>query len=121
MNLLVLDPVVGPSGFLYAWAFDPVVVVALLVAAWAYGYGVRRLWNGGRGRGVGPAQVTAFFFGLVALATALVSPVAALGHTLFAAHRRRAFARSVDERFRADQRCGRSVARARRCARPQRF
>jgi len=86
VNLLAVDPLVRPSGVLYAWAFDPVVVVALLVAAWAFVYGVRRLWIRGRGRGVGPAQVAAFFFGLVVLATALVSPVAALGHTLFAAH-----------------------------------
>ncbi|CAN5179315.1 cytochrome c oxidase assembly protein [soil metagenome] len=86
MNLLAVEPLVRPAGVGAAWTFDPVVVVALLLAAWAYGYGVHRLWSRGRGRGVGYGQITAFFSGLVALAVALVSPVAALGHTLFAAH-----------------------------------
>ena len=86
MNPLAAAPLVGPAGVAAAWTFDPVVVVALLLAAWAYGYGVQRLWSRGRGRGVGYGHVAAFFSGLAALAVALVSPVAALGHTLFAAH-----------------------------------
>lgn len=86
MNPLTVDSVVTPAGVWEAWTFDPVVVVSLLLAGWAYGYGVRRLWANGRGRGVNPAQVFAFSAGLAALAIALVSPVSALGHTLFAAH-----------------------------------
>lgn len=86
MSPLAVEALVRPAGVGAAWTFDPVVVVALLLAAWAYGNGVRRLWIKGRGRGVSSAQVVAFSAGLVALAVALVSPVAALGHTLFAAH-----------------------------------
>ncbi|MDQ3784911.1 MAG: cytochrome c oxidase assembly protein [Actinomycetota bacterium] len=86
MNPLAVEPPIGPGQVLGAWTFDPVVVVALLLAAWAYGCGVHRLWAKGRGRGVSSPQVTAFFTGLVALVVALLSPVAALGHTLFAAH-----------------------------------
>ncbi len=86
MSSLAVASPVEPGGVFAAWTFDPVVVVSLLLAAWAYGHGVHRLWTKGRGRGVSFAQAIAFSGGLVALAVALVSPVAALGHTLFAAH-----------------------------------
>ncbi|MBA2272677.1 MAG: cytochrome c oxidase assembly protein [Actinobacteria bacterium] len=86
MRPVALAPPIEPGGVVAAWTLDPVVLVSLLLAAWAYGYGVHRLWTKGRGRGVGPAQVFAFSAGLVALAVALVSPIASLGHTLFAAH-----------------------------------
>ena len=86
MSLPAVAAVVAPGEVPAAWTFDPVVVLSLLAAAGTYGFGVRRLWSRGRGRGVRPARVVAFAAGLVALAVALVSPVAALGHTLFAVH-----------------------------------
>lgn len=86
MNPIAIGQPVGPGEVLTAWTFDPVVVVSLLLTAWAYGYGVHRLWAKGRGRGVSVAQASAFSAGLAALTVALSSPVGALGHTLFAAH-----------------------------------
>nr|MBA3350617.1 cytochrome c oxidase assembly protein [Actinomycetota bacterium] len=86
MSPFAADPPITPGEAGAAWTFDPVVVASLVVVAWAYGYGVHRLWIGGRGRGVGSGRVMAFSCGLLALGTALLSPVGALGHTLFAAH-----------------------------------
>lgn len=87
MSAAAPESAVTPAEAFTAWSFDPVVVLSLLLTAWAYGLGVRRLWAGGRrGRGVSVGQAVAFSAGLTAAAAALLSPIAALGHTLFAAH-----------------------------------
>jgi putative membrane protein len=82
------EPVAAvPDALLRAWSFDPLVLTPLLFAAWLYTRGVRRLWTRvGRGRGVTRTQALFFALGLVALATALVSPLDALTKTLLSAH-----------------------------------
>jgi putative membrane protein len=70
-----------------AWSPDPLVVVGLGAAAWAYGRGLARMWGrAGRGRGVTPTRAVAFYTALLAVAVALISPLHALGETLFSAH-----------------------------------
>ena len=86
MSPSALEPLVRPGEALAAWTVDPVVIVSLLLTGWAYGYGVHRLWAKGRGRGVSSGQVFAFWAGIAALGAALLSPVDALAHALFAAH-----------------------------------
>lgn len=76
----------GPDGLWTSWTFDPLVVVGLVAAAWLYARGVRRLWGGGRGRGVGPRQVAAFYAGLASIALALVSPIEGLAGSLVSGH-----------------------------------
>jgi putative membrane protein len=69
------------------WTFDPVTVVLILASAAGYGLGVRAAWrHGGPGAGFTPWHVAAFCGGLLALAIALVSPLAWLSEVLFSAH-----------------------------------
>lgn len=69
------------------WSFDPAIVIGLLAVALLYGRGVANAWRAaGRGRGVRPAHVAAFFAGLGFVALALLSPLDALGGMLFSAH-----------------------------------
>lgn len=75
-----------PSQVWQSWNWDPAVILPLELAAWAYGLGISRLWAKGRGRGVAVRRVTSFYGGLFAVAIALVSPLDALGATLFSAH-----------------------------------
>jgi putative membrane protein len=78
---------VHPNALLGAWSFDPLVVVPLLIAHWAYGRGVLRLWGrAGRWRGIGRVQVLSFALGELALVVALISPLDQLGGTLLSAH-----------------------------------
>jgi len=64
------------AGTALQWNFDPVVLVPLIVSAWLYGHGLRRLWSkAGLGRGVDFAQAAAFGLGWWVLAVALVSPL----------------------------------------------
>ena len=65
-----------------AWAPDPVVLIAVGLAGWAYGTGLRRL----RGRGRSRAEVAAFFCGLAAVVAALASPLDHLATTSLSAH-----------------------------------
>jgi putative membrane protein len=77
----------SPDDVWTQWTWDPMVLGALLLAGWIHTLGARRLWrSAGRGHGVSVARVAAFHFGLLCLALALVSPLDALGATLFSAH-----------------------------------
>ncbi|MGE0260772.1 MAG: cytochrome c oxidase assembly protein [Alphaproteobacteria bacterium] len=78
---------IQPSALWQAWSFDPLVLVPLLVAHWAYGRGTVRLWaRAGRWRGIGRTQVVAFLAGEAMLVVTLVSPLDQLGGTLLSAH-----------------------------------
>jgi len=69
------------------WSFEPWVVVCLALSAGLYALGVARLWrHAGRGRGLGAAQLAAFSAGWLVIVAALVSPLDALGESLFSAH-----------------------------------
>lgn len=73
----------GP--FLTAWALDPVLVPALVVAAFTYLLGLREARR--RGRQPVPAwRVTAFFGGLVAVAFVLLGPLDTWNDELFFIH-----------------------------------
>jgi putative membrane protein len=77
----------GTAEILGWWSWEPLVVLALVVAAVAYARGVRTLWaRAGRGSGLRRVEVAAYACGLVALALALVSPLDRLGAVLFSAH-----------------------------------
>jgi putative membrane protein len=70
-----------------AWAFEPLIVVPLMLTAWLYGRGLRRLWrDAGRGHGVRVREAICFAAGWLALAVALVSPLHPWGNVLFSAH-----------------------------------
>ncbi|MGD9616544.1 MAG: cytochrome c oxidase assembly protein [Alphaproteobacteria bacterium] len=78
---------IQPDALWRVWSFDPLVVVPLLIAHWAYGGGTLRLWaRAGRGRGVGRRHVLSFLLGETVLVVALVSPLDQLGGTLLSAH-----------------------------------
>jgi putative membrane protein len=69
------------------WSFEPWVVAPLALSAALYALGVARLWRHAGGlRGIGRRQVAAFAAGWVVLVIALVSPLDALGASLFSAH-----------------------------------
>ncbi len=68
------------------WSFDPVLVVAVTAAGWGYMLGLRRLWAGGRGKGVPLRRAVSFFVGLIGLVGALMSPLDALAAQLFSWH-----------------------------------
>jgi cytochrome c oxidase assembly factor CtaG len=70
-----------------AWAFEPLIVVPLVLSGWLYARGVRRLWlAAGAGHGVRKWEAACFAGGLLALAVALVSPLHPWGNVLFSAH-----------------------------------
>ena len=70
-----------------SWTFDPLMVALMVTSAAAYGLGVRAAWRqGGLGASFRPRQVAAFCGGLLALAIALISPLAWLSDVLFSAH-----------------------------------
>lgn len=75
----------SPSGL--PWTFEPWEIGSLVFNAGLYAVGLLRLWKrAGVGRGVRVAEAAAFFSGLIAIAVALVSPLDALGESLFSAH-----------------------------------
>jgi putative membrane protein len=77
---------IDPARIWVSWTFDPVLVVALLAAAWLDARGVRRLRARGHGRGVRPRQVAAYYGGLALIAVALLSPIEALAASLVSGH-----------------------------------
>ena len=69
------------------WTFEPWEMGSLVLSAGLYAAGLVRLWKrAGVGRGVRAAEAVAFFSGLLAIVAALVSPLDALGDSLFSAH-----------------------------------
>ena len=70
-----------------AWELEPVVVVSLVLTAWLYLRGVRRVWRqAGIGHGVRRWEAASFAGGWLALVVALVSPLHPWGNVLFSAH-----------------------------------
>jgi putative membrane protein len=70
-----------------AWAFEPLVVIPLVLTAWVYARGVRRLWReAGVGHGVRKWEAAGFAGGWLALVGALVSPLHPWGNALFSVH-----------------------------------
>lgn len=79
--------VVGPADVWRAWTLDPWVLITIGAAAWLYARGTARVWRrAGTGRGIAHRQLRCYAAGVLALMIALLSPLDALGGTLFAAH-----------------------------------
>jgi putative membrane protein len=71
----------------YTWGLDPLVIVCLVLSAWLYVRGVRRLWReASRGHGIRRWELFLYVCGLFTLFVALVSPLHPLGEVLFSAH-----------------------------------
>jgi putative membrane protein len=71
----------------YTWGRDPVVIAGLLLTAWLYWRGFRRVWaESARGRESRRSEAWAFAGGWLALFVALVSPLHPWGEVLFSAH-----------------------------------
>jgi putative membrane protein len=75
---------VTPAEILGAWTLDPGTLGLLALGALLYAAGAARLRR--RGRSPRPARTAAYYGGLAVVAAALVSPLHALGETLFSAH-----------------------------------
>lgn len=74
-------------GALGAWNAGPLLLGGLGLAAGLYAAGTRRLWRAaGPGHGVTRLQAACFGGGIVALLVALVSPLDALGESVFWGH-----------------------------------
>ena len=77
-------PTVG--NLLTAWEFDPLVIIPLVVAGWAYVSAVRSV-NAAHPRSKVPAGRVAYFLcGIGAAAVALMSPIARYDTDLFSVH-----------------------------------
>jgi putative membrane protein len=69
------------------WAWEPVVLLGIGVAATWYGAGIGRLWrHAGSRRSAGPRHAWLFAAGLLATVLALMSPLDTIADALFAAH-----------------------------------
>ena len=75
------------SAALRAWAFEPLVVVPLTIAAALYATGLFRLWRrAGTGQGISGWSAASFLAGWLKMAAALVSPIVWLSQILFSVH-----------------------------------
>ncbi len=70
-----------PHDLATAWAFDPGVVIPLLLSAWFYYFGLSRSRHS-----LPRANIWAFTAGWITLVLALMSPLHPLGESLFSAH-----------------------------------
>jgi cytochrome c oxidase assembly factor CtaG len=77
---------VALDGWWAQWTFEPATAALIAAAAVLYGVGRGRLRRRGRAQHAPSARATAFYAGLALLALALLSPIHALGETLFSAH-----------------------------------
>ncbi len=85
--LLASDGLVAPGQAWTAWNPDPWILGLLGLLTLTYLTGVRRLWRtAGRGRGLPRRRADAYLAGVAVLVLALVSPIDAIGETLFSAH-----------------------------------
>jgi putative membrane protein len=75
-----------PAGLWSAWSWEPAVVFILVASAALYVAGLRRLWSKTAGTGIRVWEAAAFGGGWLAAALALLSPLHALGGSLFSAH-----------------------------------
>jgi putative membrane protein len=81
------ESAVTPVDFWTRWSLNPVVITGLFLAVWLYGRGLITIRDYARvERGVHLWQIACFIAGVVVLAVALLSPLNALGVTLFSAH-----------------------------------
>ncbi|HZS08733.1 MAG TPA: cytochrome c oxidase assembly protein [Blastocatellia bacterium] len=77
----------APHDLLAAWSLEPGVVIGLVLMAYLYIRGVRRVWRQSAiDRGIRRWEAAAFAGGWLALVVALVSPLDAMGGALFSAH-----------------------------------
>jgi putative membrane protein len=80
------ESAVGPRNWAelwQAWAFEPLIVVPLVLTIRLYARGVARLWRAaGRGHGVREWEAACFVAGWLALVVALVSPLHPWGNML---------------------------------------
>jgi cytochrome c oxidase assembly factor CtaG len=84
------ERVVPPDNLLSAWRIDPVIAITLLLTGWLYWRGAARLNRiANRSRRL-PLYSTShhvlYWFGLLTLAVALVSPLDTVTGTVFSAH-----------------------------------
>lgn len=87
MHLLAhVGRAIAPHDLWGAWTLDPGVLAALTVTVLLYARWVRGRWRSGAGAGVPRRQVVLFATAILVLVVALVSPLDALGGSLFAAH-----------------------------------
>lgn len=76
-----------PGNVWRAWTFEPFVTFGIIAALLLYARGLHRVWRrAGFDRGVRNWQAWCFAAGMLTLALAMISPLDALGGTLFAAH-----------------------------------
>jgi cytochrome c oxidase assembly factor CtaG len=76
-----------PHDLWSSWTFAPAVIGGLVLGAWWYARGVRRLWHAASpGRGIAYWRAACFAGGIAALALALLSPIDAVATALFAVH-----------------------------------
>jgi putative membrane protein len=78
------DELTGP--FWTAWPVEPLLLIGLIAAAGLYGLGWIRLRRVAGGSAVSPSRAVAFAAGIVAVALALLSPIAVYSERLFFMH-----------------------------------
>jgi putative membrane protein len=70
-----------------SWPLEWPVILGVLLMTWLYVRGTRRLWSAaGRGRGLSAKQAALFAAGMLVLVLALLTPLAAMGSSLFSVH-----------------------------------
>ncbi|WP_170984354.1 cytochrome c oxidase assembly protein [Rhodoligotrophos defluvii] len=78
---------VGSPHSAFAWGWTALTFALLTVSAWAYRWGLRRLWRrAGTGAGVRRWQAAVFAVGWLWTAVALLSPLDQWGEELFSVH-----------------------------------
>src|SRR3954463_6082795 len=79
---------IGPENFdelRTAWAFEPGVVIPIIIAGWLYARGFRRLRRASQ-HALGGTEAWCYAIGWLTLVIALVSPLHPWGSVLFSAH-----------------------------------
>jgi putative membrane protein len=76
-----------PESLWSVWPVDPLLLSGLLLSGCCYMLGARAVWRrAGYGKAIPYHRVAAFLGGLLAVAAALMSPLAGLSAALFSAH-----------------------------------